>query len=119
MTPELWQYFYYLVINVGAGALIAVMLYASGAAKFIADVILPVFNEISSKDTKTLVFSWKKGLTALVGVNFVVSNIGYVWFGAREMTSAANGITAMVFGFYFGKGIIDRINIGKAPEVQP
>lgn len=117
MTPELEVYMIMTTFNLVVLIIASLVLYFTGAASTLMRIIESIFQEVSAKDNKTLVFSWRKGLTALVGINFVASNTGQVWFGAKEMTAACNSITAMVFAFYFGKDILNRLSIGKTPEV--
>lgn len=118
MNPDLVSYAIYLAINITALALISVILYATGAAKVITTVLIPIFQEVSAIDKKTVVFSWKKAMTAVTTAVFAICCIGYAFLGARELPSPYWATIAGVFGTYFFKPLIDRIQIGQ-PASEP
>jgi len=53
------------------------------------------------------VFSWRKGLTALVGFVFGFSCIGYL-FGLRPLPKSYLIIISGVFAFYFTKQLFQK-----------
>lgn len=55
-------------------------------------------------------FSWRKGLTALTGIIFVTSIIGYLFFDCRELPKSYQMIISGVFGFYFTKDLFVKKN---------
>jgi hypothetical protein len=52
-------------------------------------------------------FSWRKGLTALIGFIYVFAVIGYL-FGLPELPKSYQWIISGVFTFYFTKELFKR-----------
>lgn len=59
-------------------------------------------------------FSWRKMLTAICGVIFLVSCLGYLIFGWKELPVAYTSVISGVFVFYFTRRFYDNAGMKNA-----
>lgn len=61
-------------------------------------------------------YSWRKILTAIAALIFLIASIGFLFFDRPELPGSYQGIIVSVFAFYFFKDIARNISITKKDE---